>query len=171
MDGEDFDFHRQPALYFISQQDMPSGPHLIVDWNGPPTDYDEFNIDLLSNMVHANMSNNKKNNADEKSSETDGRQSLSTSPSAMPKLSPDSNRTLLKSDDDAKFDFLTVTPMVKSVVLRSLRHEILNTTGGLNGTENIQPGRESRDSAPPPIPPHKKRGPFLTNGKSTKPAN
>lgn len=43
--------HRQPSLYYLDKEDDPSGPHLICDWNGPPTNFEEFDIDILSKMI------------------------------------------------------------------------------------------------------------------------
>lgn len=46
--AEDLEKHRQPSLYFLDEEDSPGGPHLVADWNGVPTDEDEFDIDVLN---------------------------------------------------------------------------------------------------------------------------
>ena len=46
--AEDLEGHRQPSLYYLSEEEGADGPHLVCDWNGPPTDFDDFDLDALS---------------------------------------------------------------------------------------------------------------------------
>jgi hypothetical protein len=46
--AEDLEGHRQPSLYYLSDEEGMDGPHLICDWNGSPTDFSEMEFDTLN---------------------------------------------------------------------------------------------------------------------------
>lgn len=51
---EDLDMHRGPALYYIrSDEAAQAGPFFITNWDGPPTDHGEFDLDIMSRLVEA----------------------------------------------------------------------------------------------------------------------
>lgn len=39
---------RAPALYYLGTEDTEKGPMTILEWNGVPSDYEEFKFDMLS---------------------------------------------------------------------------------------------------------------------------
>lgn len=43
--AEDLESHRQPSLYYLSDEEGEDGPYLICDWNGSPTDFSEIHLD------------------------------------------------------------------------------------------------------------------------------
>lgn len=115
---EDLEGHRQPSLYYLSSEDDPAGPHLICDWNGPPTNFEEFDIDIMSKMIQKKtveeaddvdrMYDFKVTDLSDKSFET----------AAAPRSN--STHTILTENDGSSLDFLTVPPIVNSLLRRLL---------------------------------------------------
>lgn len=114
---EDVERHRQPSLYYLSSEDDSAGPHLIVDWNGPPTDVNEFDFDIMSKLVEMKPIDTQSADTDEKPIAT-----MDNGDSAYPgiftsKISS-SSETILSENDGANLNFLTVPPMVDSLLRR-----------------------------------------------------
>lgn len=107
--------HRQPSLYYVSAEDDPTGPHLICDWNGPPTNIGEFDIDILSTMIEAKSGDeivsveqycNDYNLKDEVNDHC---------PTSM---ASNIDQSTLDEDDGTKLTLLTIPPIVNSLVSR-----------------------------------------------------
>lgn len=67
--AEDLEGHRQPSLYYLSEEEGADGPHLVCDWNGPPTNFDDFDLDTLSmfrehDAIKDDEKNKKNDNVD-----------------------------------------------------------------------------------------------------------
>lgn len=112
--------HRQPSLYYVSAEDDPTGPHLICDWNGPPTNIGEFDIDILSSMIDVKPGDEiisveqYCNEFNLKSKATDPiRTSIASSV----------DQSTLDEDDGTKLTLLTTPPIVNSLVSRLVRLE------------------------------------------------
>lgn len=119
---EDLERHRQPCLYYLSSEDDRGGPHLVCDWNGPPTDYKEFEFDLLRRRIdyssHVPTKNDKSRPIqDEGDVSIDDEQPRSRVPP----------QGLLTEDDGARLDLLTVPPIVNSLMLRMFQEHNKNT--------------------------------------------
>lgn len=114
---EDLENQRQPCLYYLSSEEDPAGPHLICDWNGPPTDYEEFDLDIASKMVELKPIKDK----------TKGGLTLveklieNISQPLAPKIN--SSYTLLTEHDDSRLNYLTVPPLVNSLLKRMMRNQ------------------------------------------------
>lgn len=132
---EDLERHRQPCLYYLSSEDDGGGPHLVCDWNGPPTDYREFDfdiaqrrIDLVSDMSHRN----------EKKKPTPDRQP--TPDNNEEEHCKYSTHALLTENDGARLDLLTVPPIVNSLMLRKFQeYKKASPTSKSTDSEQIQP--------------------------------
>lgn len=48
---EDLESRRGPSLYYLTSEDDPRGPFFIIGWDGVPTNYDEFDVDVISKIV------------------------------------------------------------------------------------------------------------------------
>lgn len=151
---EDLETHRQPALYYLSSRDTPTGPHLICDWNGPPTNYDEFNIDIISNIV-----NSQKAQSDTEDSKEQA-QTHSSSSSNSGRMTQTCNQTVLISEDANRFDFLTVPPLVRGIVLRALKVQKIKRPEPPRETEDNSIKRDPRENGTTT---HKRRGPSVIN--------
>lgn len=163
---EDLESHRQPALYYLSSREVSSGPHLICDWNGPPTDYEEFNLDIISCLVNSKLAKVKENGDSEHDPhDNNGKPSHYLSSSNSSGISRNSNRTVLLSKDSAKFDLLTVTPLVKGIVLRALNPKRLkhkDSSDTLEGGSIGSKGPKENGFRQP-----KKRSQPISNGTKT----
>lgn len=146
---EDLEGHREPALYYLTSEDEPAGPHLICDWNGSPTNYDEFNIDLICKMIECSPMDIHNSNNDEESRNVITGEFLKTID--MTEQSEDvmindnnsirlqnlvnadhpyhtilsetsqSPNNLLVENDGSRLEFLTVPPLVASLLKRQLQ--------------------------------------------------
>lgn len=149
---EDLEGHREPALYYLTSEDEPAGPHLICDWNGPPTNYEEFDIDLICKMIECTPMNTNKHSSSDNSASSDINQYLSRTTldnkeqqtqgvfiddnvefnnqqqddsqhpyhTILPETSRSPNN-LLVENDGSRLEFLTVPPLVASLLKRQLQ--------------------------------------------------
>lgn len=141
---EDLENQRQPCLYYLSSEEDPAGPHLICDWNGPPTNYEEFDLDIASKMIEIKPVHDQ----------TKGDLSMvekiidNISQPLAPKIN--SSYTLLTERDDSRLDFLTVPPLVNSLLNRIMRSKSVKSRpepipeedGSTN--ENIRPSNKKK---------------------------
>lgn len=116
---EDLESRRQPSLYYLSSEEDPAGPHLICDWNGPPTSYDEFDLDIMSKMIDLKPVSNKTTD-----SSTQNRLVVDMIEDVSQPIAPKTNSsyTQLTEDDGSRLDFLTVPPIVNSLLKRIMRN-------------------------------------------------
>lgn len=146
---EDLEGHREPALYYLTSEDEPAGPHLICDWNGSPTNYDEFNIDLICKMIECSPMDIHNSNNDKESRNVITGEFLKTIDmteqsedvmindnnsirlqnlvdadhpyhTILPETSQSPNN-LLVENDGSRLEFLTVPPLVASLLKRQLQ--------------------------------------------------
>lgn len=136
---EDVERHRQPSLYYLSSEDDPAGPHLIVDWNGPPTDFNDFDYDLMNKFIEMKPIETQDVRVDTKPIESEdqddeymgifnkSKTNKSTSPA-----------TLLTENDGAKLHFLTVPPMVNSLLKRFMSQQYKNRPAPIPEETNME---------------------------------
>lgn len=118
---EDLDRHRQPSLYYLSTEDDKSGPHLICDWNGAPTNFEEFDIDMMGKFVQQTdkISSPDKDSICPSLNYDAEEDQMKFSQTILPKHN--CSQTLLTEEDGSQFDFLTVPPMARSLIKRLLK--------------------------------------------------
>lgn len=118
--------HRQPSLYYVSAEDDPTGPHLICDWNGPPTNIGEFDIDILSIMIDVKP-DDEIISADQYCSEFNLKTKIAdsgyNSPNWSCRATTNLDQSTLDEDDGTKLTLLTTPPIVNSLVSRLVRLE------------------------------------------------
>lgn len=115
---EDLERHRQPCLYYLSSEDDREGPHLVCDWNGPPTDYGELGFDYMRGRIDIPI----KTNTNNQRSTHDDTESL------IGDIEPQRNasalsHSLLTENDGARLDLLTVPPIVNSLMLKMFHEQ------------------------------------------------
>lgn len=171
---EDVERHRQPSLYYLSSEDDSAGPHLIVDWNGPPTDVNEFDFDIMSKLVEMKP-------IDTQSADTGGKPIAamdngdSVYPGIFTSKTRSSSATTLSKDDGANLNFLTVPPMVDSLLKRLMskkhdkRHppipeETTNGTSEVHSTASEVGSRKLQKASTKKLKVHieRKKGPTST---------
>ena len=116
---EDIERHRQPSLYYLSSEDDAAGPHLICDWNGPPTNFDEFDIDIMSKMIQAKPVDTGLAEGAFMFDDSLKDDSVKIPDTIVPKTN--SSHTILTENDGSRLDFLTVPPLVNSLLKRLLQ--------------------------------------------------
>lgn len=131
---EDLEGHREPSLYYLSSEEEPSGPHLICDWNGTPTNYDELDIDLISKMIEYSPTETlnppfpsdeyNPSHLEQEVEEVEDIHDVTIQMShEMNCTTADSHssETNLSDDDDSRLQFLTVPPLVMSLLKRQMK--------------------------------------------------
>lgn len=126
--AEDLEGHRQPSLYYLSEDDdegRTDGPHLICDWNGTPTDFDDIELDTLGLMQQKDLKNDCEQDDDELVNSGDNFIDYPNPAANLVKLSDTSNissQTQRQNDYDlaecAHLNFLSVPPITQGL----LRH-------------------------------------------------
>lgn len=60
--AEDLEGHRQPSLYYLGEEEGADGTHLVCNWNGAPTDFEDYGLDtLISYREHESPPDNNPN--------------------------------------------------------------------------------------------------------------
>jgi len=141
---EDLERHRQPSLYYLSSEDDEGGPHLICDWNGPPTDFDEFDIDIMSKMIQSKPITTTK--PSEEDTFVAIPQDTEYDDDKIPEtIAPKSNcsHTLLTENDGSRLDFLTVPPLVNSLLKRLFRNQVARPSLAREEPADKRPAHEA----------------------------
>lgn len=157
---EDLERHRQPSLYYLSSEEDPAGPHLICDWNGPPTNCDEFDIDHLSKMIEAKPSAEDGpelpppkagmagcNFNEEETNNAKSNDNFSLDPALNSKTR--CSQTILTENDGSRLGFLTVPPVVNSLLQRLLQNHIQNNQ---IKKDTPEPSKSKRPKSKPTCP-------------------
>lgn len=126
---EDLERHRQPSLYYLSSLEDNNGPHLVCDWNGAPTNFEEFDLDLMSKFIEAKpVAENLRTDKIYLSSQN-FEDSGEIPAFAAPKVNK-SSTTKLTEDDGSHMDFLTI-PTLPQALLRRLLMKNFDTKSSI----------------------------------------
>lgn len=143
--AEDLQCHREPSLYYLDQEEDKNGPHLICDWNGTPTDFDEFDLDILSSYKECTP-----HETSEQIEETIIEDDCYDYPNPTSEIAKtlESNRSnlIMGNNDRNTLDFLSVPPITSGLIKRIVRSaQILKTAQQAQATPVMPPISENKE--------------------------
>lgn len=166
---EDLENRRQPSLYYLSSEDVhEGGPHLILDWNGPPTNYDEFDIDIMSKFITDKTTTTAYQStsvqSDYHSIDADDRMT-----ETIFHIQSNLSHTVPTQNNDVRCNLLTVPTIASTLLERLMNREALDQSTVYDSEEGVI--KEDRPNSPEPVRklgrPKKCRSPSVDGAKTS----